>query len=135
MAKAAFWQNKELMRSNIRFSTKLKILNCYVFSILNYGCVTWTWNKKMLMKIDAFEDWSYRRILKLSWKDKVRNVTVLKRVQTELHFLNDMIKRKLKYAGHVLRGSSGSSHLQILEGRLEGIRKVKGPRRKWLKDL
>ena len=70
----------------------------------------------MLMKIDAFEYWCYRRILKLSWKDKVRNVMVLKRVQTELHFLNDMIKRKLKYAGHVLRGSSGSSHLQTLEG-------------------
>src|SRR2546425_5223345 len=38
MAKAAFWQNKELMRSNIRISTKMKILNCYVFSVLDYGC-------------------------------------------------------------------------------------------------
>src|SRR6267154_1703899 len=38
MAKAAFWQNKELMRRNIRFKTKMKILNCFVFSILNYGC-------------------------------------------------------------------------------------------------
>ena len=38
LAKAAFWQNKELMRSNIRFKTKMKILNCYVFSVLNYGC-------------------------------------------------------------------------------------------------
>ena len=37
IAKAAFWQNKELMRRNIRFKTKLKILNCYVFAVLNYG--------------------------------------------------------------------------------------------------
>ena len=37
MAKAAFWQNKELMRSNIKLSTKMKILNCYVFSVLDYG--------------------------------------------------------------------------------------------------
>src|SRR2546425_10643995 len=38
MAKAAFWQNKELMRRNSRLSTKMKILNCYVFSVLDYGC-------------------------------------------------------------------------------------------------
>jgi len=45
-----------------------------------------------------------------------------------------MIKRKLKYAGHVLRGSSGSSHLQILEGRVEGIRKVERSGRTWMKN-
>src|SRR3989441_12011866 len=55
MAKAAVWQNKELMRSNIRFSTKTKILNCYVFSVLNYGCESWTWNKAMRKKVNAFE--------------------------------------------------------------------------------
>ena len=38
MAKAAFWKNKEIMRGNIRFITKMKILNCYMLSILNYGC-------------------------------------------------------------------------------------------------
>ena len=71
MAKAAFWQNKELMRRNIRFSTKIKILNCYVFSKLNYGCECWTWNKALRLKVNAFEMWCYRRILKISWKDKV----------------------------------------------------------------
>ena len=64
VAKAAFWQNKELMRRNIRFKTKLKILNTYVFSVLNYGCESWTWNAAMLKKVDAFEMWCYRRILK-----------------------------------------------------------------------
>ena len=42
MAKAAFWQNKEIMRRNIRQETKLKLLNCYVFSVLNYDCESWT---------------------------------------------------------------------------------------------
>src|SRR3989442_11887169 len=42
MAKAAFWQNKKQMRINIRLSTKMKVLNCYVFSVLNYGCESWT---------------------------------------------------------------------------------------------
>ena len=51
------------------------------------------------------------------------NKKVMKRVQTELqtelHFTKDMIKRKMEYAGHVFRGSSGLSHLQILEGQVE----------------
>ena len=120
------------MRENIRFSTKMKILNCYVFSILNYGCESWTWNTLMCRKVDAFEMWCYRRMLKLTWKDKVSNKAVLQRLQTKLHFLNDMKKRKLKYAGHVLRGSGGLTHLQILEGKVEGKRKVGTPKRNWM---
>ena len=63
MAKASFWQNKELMRSNIRLSTKMKILNCYVFSVLDYGCESWTWNSPMRMKVNTFGTWCYRMIL------------------------------------------------------------------------
>ena len=94
MAKAAFWQNKELMRRNIRLRTKRKILNCYVFSVFNYGCECWTWNKAMQKKVDAHEMWCYRRILKISWKDRVTNEEVLNRMQVKLHFMEDMIKRK-----------------------------------------
>ena len=49
--------------------------------------------------------------------------------------MKDMKKRKLRYAGHVLRGSSGLSHLQILEDYVEGKRKVGRPRRTWMKDI
>src|SRR3989441_1776970 len=139
MAKAAFWQNKELMRRNIRLSTKMKILNCYVFSVLNYGCESWTWNKPMRMKVNAFERWCYRMILGISWRDHVSTPKAMERVQielqTELHFTRDMIKRKMEYAGHVLRGSSGLLHLQILEGRVEGKKKVGCPIRIWMKDI
>src|SRR3989441_11223396 len=54
MAKAAFWQNKEPMRNNIRLSTKMKILNCYVFSVLDYGCECWTWNRPMRIESKCF---------------------------------------------------------------------------------
>jgi len=57
LAKATFWQNKELMRRNVRFKTKLRILNSYVFSVLNYGCESWTWNKALRKKVNAFEMW------------------------------------------------------------------------------
>ena len=85
MAKAAFWQNKELLRSNIKLSTKIKMLNCYVFSVLDYGCESWTWNRPMRMKVNAFERWCYRMILGISWRDHVSTPDVMERVQFELH--------------------------------------------------
>ena len=63
------------------------------------------------------------------------NENVLRRLQTKYHFVKDMMKRKMKYAGHVLRGSSGLSHLQILEGCLEGKIKVGISRRLWMKEI
>ena len=87
------------------------------------------------MKINAFEMWCYRRILKISWMDRVKNEEVLYRVQGKLHFMEDMIKRKMSYAGHVLRGSSGLTHVTILEGKIEGKKKVGAPRRTWTKDM
>ena len=87
----------------------MKILNCYVFSILNYGCESLTWNKAMGKKVNAFEFRCYRRMLKISWRDKVKNEEILKRLQKRLHFVEDMMKRKLRYVEHVLRGVSGLS--------------------------
>ena len=135
LAKEAFWKNKELLRGNIRPRTKLKILNCYIFSVLNYGCECWTWNKATLKKIDAFEQWCYRRILKISWKDKVKNDEVLDRIQTRMHFKKDMKKRKLEYAGHVLRGSSGRTHLVLLEDKVCGKKSRGKPRLTWIKNI
>ena len=120
MAKAAFWQNKEVMRGNIRFCTKMMILNCYVFCVLNYGCESWTWNKAVCKKLNAFEMWCYRRLLKIRWRDKITNEEVLRWVHEQFHFVRDMRKRKLEYAGHVLRESSGESHLYLLEGKISG---------------
>src|SRR3989442_1563100 len=71
----------------------------YVFSVLNYGCESWTWNKPMRMKVNAFERWCYRMILGIRCRDHVSTPEVMKRVQielqTELHFTKDMIKRKI----------------------------------------
>ena len=66
MAKGAFWNNKELMRRNTRLSTKMKILNCYVFSVFNYTCECWTLNKPMRLKVNAFERGCFRTILEIS---------------------------------------------------------------------
>ena len=94
MAKAAFSLNKELMRCNTRFKTKLKLLNCYVFAVLNYGCESWTWNQAMRKKVNACEYWCYKRILKTSWRDRVKNEEVLNRMQTKLHFMEEIQGKK-----------------------------------------
>ena len=67
LANATFGKNKELIRRNIRFKTKLKILNTYVFSVLNYGWESWTWNVAMYKKVDTFEMWCYSNFLKINW--------------------------------------------------------------------
>src|SRR5688572_11064350 len=74
-------------------------------------------------------------MLKKNFRERIRNKEVLNRMQTELHFLKDMMKRKLKYAGHVFNGSAGLSHLQILEGQVEGLRKQGRPRDTWIHDM
>jgi len=74
-------------------------------------------------------------MLKISWKDKVTNTEVLSRMQTDLHFLKDMKKRKLEYGGHVMRGSSGEAHLYILEGKVLGKRPKGRPRLTWMDDI
>ena len=132
MAKAAFWQNKEVTRRNVIFGTKKKIIDCYVFSVLNYGCEGWTWNKEeneMSKKMNASEMWSYKRMLKICWKDRITNVEVLQRMHTSLHFMNNIKKRKLEYAEHVMRGSSGETHLYNLEGKIYGKKPRGRPRR------
>src|SRR6267154_3235101 len=89
----------------------------------------------MRKKVNAFEMRCYRRMLKISCKDKAKNKEILRRLQAKYHFVKDMMKRKMKHTGHVLRGSSGLSHLQILEGYMEGKRKVGAPGRVWMKDI
>ena len=96
-------------------TTRKRLLNCYVFSVLKYGYESWTVNKNLMKRINAFEQWCCRRMLKISWKDKVPNREVLKRVvEKERQFSRKIVQQKLAYAGHVLRGSSGRNALVIL---------------------
>ena len=89
----------------------------------------------MQKKIDAFEFWCYRRMLKVSYVDRVINNEVLKRMHTELHFRKDMWRRKMEFAGHVLRGSSEISHLCILEAKFCGKSLRGRPRLTWTDDI
>ncbi|CAG9835815.1 unnamed protein product [Diabrotica balteata] len=85
---------------------KMILVRCYIFSILLYGVETWILNKSNTDKLEAFEMWIYRRILKIPWTDKITNSVVLRRMNKERELLITIKRRKLEYLGHVLRGKN-----------------------------
>jgi len=136
MAKDTFWKHKELLKGNINLQVKKRILCCYVFPVAKYSCESWTMNRDVIRRINAFEQWCYRRILKIKWNDKITNEEVLKRMkQNEMCLYKSIQKQKMAYTGHVLRGSSGESALRILEGKLNANTAQGRPRRMWLDDI
>ena len=134
-AKSTFLNSKEIFKSSISKLTKKRLIDCYVFSVLTYGCETWTLTRNIIKRIDALEMWIYRRMLGVTYRDRVTNVEVLSRMDCALTFVERIAKRKMKYAGHVMRGSSGRLMLNILEGHIEGRRRVGRPRRGWMDDI
>jgi hypothetical protein len=80
IAKTAFWKQKEILRRNINVKTKLRILNNYIYSILTYASESWTNEKSLSNRIKASENWCYRRILRVSWIEKVTNKEILRRI-------------------------------------------------------
>lgn len=134
-AKDAFWKQKELLRSNLKLGIKVRILQTYVFSICSYACETWTLNASVKRRINAFEMWCYRRILRISWKDRRSNAEVLQKMKTKRRLLPTIVKRKLQFAGHILRGSGGLLSTAALEGRINGRRGRGRPRRNWIDDV
>ena len=135
IAKDAFWKYEELLRNNVRMKTKKKVLTCYIYSVLMYGCESWTITKEIKRRLEAFEMWCYRRILKISWRDRVTNEEVLRRVGEKRKLYQSISRRKLKFAGHVMRGSGGEMIKNIIEGSVEGKRSRGRQRKTWMDDI
>ena len=105
-AKIAFWKKATILRSNISMKTRIRILMCYLFSVVSYGCETWTYSKAIDHKINAFEMWCYRRMLIISWTSHTTNIVVLQKIGVkETTMLNNLKNIKLSYAGHTMRNT------------------------------
>ena len=99
---------------------RLRAIKCYVWPTLFYGAETWTITKSMLSRLDGFEMWVYRRVLKISWTEKNTNEEVLRRMGTGREIVRQFKTRKLQYLGHLIRHNS--TQLQLIEGKIEGRR-------------
>ena len=99
-----------------------------------YGSESWAQTKSNRKRIDAFEMWCYRRLLRVSWQDKRTNNWVLEKIGSELVLQKSIRERKLRYFGHVIR-KEGSLEKQIIQGAVEGRRGRGRPTTAWTDDI
>ena len=134
IARCTFLQmSKSLCCRDMRLDTRQRILRCYIWSTLLYGSETWTISKTMIRRLTAFEMWSYRKMMKIPWTDKVTNAEVLNRMSTSLQLERVIKTRTLKYFGHVMRHQRLQKFL--LEGNLEAKRQRGRPRQTWMDNI
>uniref|UniRef100_A0A8D9AW28 Reverse transcriptase domain-containing protein n=1 Tax=Cacopsylla melanoneura TaxID=428564 RepID=A0A8D9AW28_9HEMI len=100
---------------NLTLDTKMRLLRCYVFSVLFYGVESWTLNETISNKLNAFEMWLYRRILKIPWTARITNENVLKRMNKNKEIMNTVKARKLQYLGHIMRNENRYELLQAIK--------------------
>ena len=135
IAKKSFWGLKELMKSNVNLKTKKKLLNSYIFSLLTHSCEAWTIGKEAAGKINEFETWCYRRILKISWVSKTANKQVYDRINERPTLLKKIAKRKSSPFGHIVRSPNRNLFVNIMEGFIDGKKSKGRPRRMWIDDI
>ena len=134
IARAAFNSLKgALLSSNISLNTKKRIIKCYVWSTLLYGCETWTVTQTHINKLQAFEMWVYRKLKRISWMDKITNEDVLKKVSAKRYVVPTIKLRKISYFGHMVRRDN--IHRLLLEGKIEGTRPRGRPRTEWTDNI
>ena len=97
--------------------TKKRVIKAYVWPTLLYGCETWTITTKNMTKLQSFEMWAYRKIMKISWREKKRRSPKIDR-RTALHNPHNKEKKNYQLLTHHIRRNN--IHRLILEGPLEG---------------
>ena len=92
-----------LKSRDITLSTKVCLLKTTVFPVVMYGCRSWTIKKAEGRRIDAFELWCWRRLLRVSWNARRSNQSILKEISPGISLEGMMLKLKLQYFGHLMR--------------------------------
>lgn len=135
-ARTNFMKMKKVLCSrDLTLGLKLRLTKCYVHSVLYYGVESWTLNTDAMRRLNSFEMWTYRRILGISWVDRITNIEVLRRINKEREVELTIKERKLQYLGHIIRGEKYSLLRLIMQGKIEGKRSVGRRRISWLKNL
>lgn len=120
---------------DLNLEVKIRLVRCYVLSVLYYGMEAWTLKRIDLKRLEAFELWIYRRILRISWIDKVTNEEVLRRMQKDKEVILTIKRRKMLYMGHIMRGEKYRILQVIMQGKIKGKRSIGRRRNSWLRNL
>ena len=106
----------------------------YGFPVVMYGCESWTIKKAEHQRIDAFELWCWRRLLRVPWTVRRSNYSILKVVSPEYSLEGLMLKLKLQYFGHLVRRTD-SLEKTLMLGKIEGRRRRGWQRMRWLDGI
>ena len=120
-----------LKSRDITLPTKVCLVKAMVFPIVMYGCESWTVKKTEHRKIDAFELWCWRRLLRVPWTARRSNQSILKEISPGCSLEGLMLKLKLQYFGYLMRRAD-SFEKTLMLGKIEGGRRRGRQRMRWL---
>ena len=107
-----------LKSRDITLLTKVRLVKAMVFPVVMYGCESWTVKKAEHRRIDAFEAWCWRRLLRVPWAARRSNQSILKEINPGISLEGMMLKLKLQYFGHLM-GSVDSLEKILMLGEIE----------------
>ena len=119
---------------DITLPTKVCVVKAVVFPVVMYGCESWTVKKAERQKVDAFELWCWRRLLRVPWTARRSNLSILKEISPGISLEGMMLKLKLQYFGHFMRRVDSLEETLML-GRIGGRRRRGRPRMRWLDGI
>ena len=122
--------NSMLKSRDITLPTKVHLVKAMGFPVVMYGCESWTIKKAECQRIDAFELWCWRRLLRVPWTAKRSNQSILKEIIPEYSLKGLMLKLKLQYFGHFMRGTD-SLEKTLMLGKIEDRRRRGQWRMRW----
>ena len=114
--------DSRLKRRDITLPTKVHLVQAMVFPVVMYGCESWTVKKAECRRIDAFELWCWRRLLRVPWTARRSNHSILKEISPEYSLEGLMLKLKLQYFGHLMQRAD-SFEKTLMLGKIEGRRR------------
>ena len=116
---------------DITLPTKVHLVKAMVFPVVMYGCESWTIKKAEHQRIDAFDLWCWRRLLRVPWTARRSNQSILKEISPEYSLEGLMLKLKLQYSGHLMQRNDSFDNTLML-GKIEGGRRRGRQRMRWL---
>ena len=114
--------------------TKVRLVKAMVFPVVMYGCESWTVKKAERRRIDAFELWCWRRLLRVPCTARRSNQSILKEIGPGIPLEGMMLKLKLQYFGHLM-GRVDSLEKTLMPGEIGGRRRKGRPRMRWLDGI
>ena len=119
---------------DITLPTKVHLVKAMVFPVVMYGCESWTVKKAESQRIDAFELWCWRRLLRVPWTARRSNQSILKEISPGCSLEGMMLKLKFQYFGHLMRRADSLENTLLL-GKIEDERKRGRQNMRWLDGI